>query len=517
MANRNLFASIRGALLQSTDTVNYEGVPAYTYTPRHALAQYAATGCFGQTFYAAAGEQLTRVLELCREVEPHFIAQTAIYTRRNSFMKDMPALLCAVLSTRSPRLHEVVFAQVIDNAKMLRTYVQILRSGVTGRKSLGTAPKRLVREWLAAHDEESLFRANAGANPSLADLVKMVHPKPDTARREAFYGYLLGRTFHSEALPALVNQFERFKAGEELEPPDLPFMMLSALPLSSKDWAAIARNASWQTVRMNLNTFLRHGVFDQPGMIQHLASQLRDAAGITRARVFPYQLMSAYQNCEAGVPAEIREALQDAMEVATANVPAVEGRVVVCPDVSGSMSSPVTGYRRGATTATRCIDIAALAAAAILRKNRRAVVLPFAENVVNVELNPRDSVMANAAKLAAIGGGGTACSAPLRLLNERRAAADLVVFISDNQSWVDAGRGRGTELLAQWQELRNRNPRARLVCLDVQPYGTTQAEERQDILNIGGFSDQVFEVVSAFASGRLAGDHWVGRIQATAL
>jgi 60 kDa SS-A/Ro ribonucleoprotein len=205
------------------------------------------------------------------------------------------------------------------------------------------------------------------------------------------------------------------------------------------------------------------------------------------------------------------------MEVATTSVPAIEGRVVVCPDVSGSMSSPLTGYRTGSTTSVRCVDVAALVAAAILRKNPRAQVLPFENDVVEVELNPRDSVMTNAAKLAAVGGGGTNCSAPLGLLNRQRAQADLVVFISDNQSWVDQGRGRGTETMAQWQQLRARNPRARLVCLDVQPYGTTQAAEREDILNIGGFSDQVFEVVSAFASGRLAADHWVGRIQATAI
>jgi 60 kDa SS-A/Ro ribonucleoprotein len=37
------------------------------------------------------------------------------------------------------------------------------------------------------------------------------------------------------------------------------------------------------------------------------------------------------------------------MEIAIANVPTVEGRVFVCPDVSGSMSSPATGYRKGST------------------------------------------------------------------------------------------------------------------------------------------------------------------------
>jgi 60 kDa SS-A/Ro ribonucleoprotein len=36
-----------------------------------------------------------------------------------------------------------------------------------------------------------------------------------------------------------------------------------------------------------------------------------------------------------------------------------------------------------------------------------------------------------------------------------------------------------------------------LVGIDFQPYDTTQAPERSDILNVGGFSDTVFSVVAA--------------------
>ena len=519
MANKTLFASLRGALIPQTDTRNAENAPAYALKPKHALAQYAATGCFGRTFYAMAEDQLTRVLELCEAVaaDAGFVARVAIYSRKQSFMKDMPALLCAWLSKRDPRLHEAVFQQVIDNSKMLRNYVQIIRSGVVGRKSLGTAPKRLVREWLAARDEEALFRGSVGSDPSLADILKMVHPKPANSRREAFYGYMLGRPFDSGELPALVVRFEQFKSGAEIEPPDLPFQMLSALALKPADWAAIARNASWQTLRMNLNTFARHGVFAEAGMTELIASRLKDAGEIARARVFPYQLLAAYQNCAADVPGVVRDALQDAMEAAIANVPALEGNVVVCPDVSGSMTSPVTGVRRGATTSVLAIDIAALVTAALLRRNPRARVLPFEGKVVPADLNPRDSVMTNAGRLASLGGGSTNCSAPLRLLNDERAKVDAVIFVSDNQSWVDQGGGRGTAMLREWQELRERNPRARLVCMDVQPYETTQATDRDDILNIGGFSDQVFEVISAFVSGRLDPEHWIGRIEATAI
>jgi 60 kDa SS-A/Ro ribonucleoprotein len=470
------------------------------------------------------------------------VAQVAIYARRHSYMKDMPALLCAWLSARSPRLHELVFGEVIDSMKMLRNYVQILRSGVVGRKSLGTAPKRLVQAWLAARDEESIFRSSAGADPSVADILKMVHPKPSTKTRDAFYGYLIGRKVDHSALPGLVIEFERFKAGEAADLPDLPLNLLTALPLSARHWGTIALRASWQTARMNLNTFARRGAFQQPGVTGHIANLLRDPSEIRRARVFPYQLLAAYQNCAVtsqvvtpnplqealgealgvappnpSVPSEVRNALQDAMEIAIDNVPAVTGKVYVCPDVSGSMQSPVTGHRKGATSAVRCVDVAALVAAAIVRKNPTAEVLPFENDVVPVDINPRDTVMTNAARLAAVGGGGTNCSAPVQLLNRRKAMGDLIVFISDNQSWVDAGRHLGTALMQAWGEFRQRNPNARMVCLDIQPYTNTQAAERQDILNIGGFSDQVFELIAAFSAGELEPDHWVAAIEKTAL
>ena len=84
-------------------------------------------------------------------------------------------------------------------------------------------------------------------------------------------------------------------------------------------------------------------------------------------------------------------------------MPAIDGQVYVCPDVSGSMQSPVTGHRKGATTAVRCVDVAALVAAAILRQNPTAEVLPFERaRSSTLRLNPRDSVMTNAEKLASL-------------------------------------------------------------------------------------------------------------------
>ncbi|MDQ3688096.1 MAG: RNA-binding protein [Acidobacteriota bacterium] len=522
MANKKLFKSLIGKLIPATDALNEERAPAYALAPKHALAQYAATGCLNATFYAGAEEQLTKVLELCAEVEPEFIARTAVFCRERGHMKDMPALLCAVLSVRDRELFKTVFPRVIDNGRMLRTFVQIVRSGVVGRKSLGTAPKRMVREWLEARDDVAVFNASVGQQPSFADIVKMVHPTPKTRSREALYGYFVGRAHDAAALPETVRKYEAFKTGETLEVPDVPFQMLTALELSKLEWAAVARRASWQTTRMNLNTFARHGVFDVPGMAEMIAHRLSNRQLIAKARVFPYQLMTAYTMTDAHVPEIVRDALQDAMEVAIRNVPEITGKVYVFPDVSGSMHSPVTGHRAGATTAVRCIDVAALVAAAVLRKNLQAEVIPFESDVVQVSLNSRDTVMTNAEKLARLPCGGTNCSAPLRELNRRQAKGDLVIYVSDNESWVDApqyGRfgGSRTETMNQWAQFKRRNPAARMVCIDIQPYGTVQAKEREDILNVGGFSDQVFDRVAEFARGRLNANHWVGVIESVKL
>jgi len=516
MANKSIFQSIRGALVPAVTTRNDAGGTAYGLSPKAALARMAATGCLTRTYYCSAEAQLDRVLALANAVDVDFLAQTAIYSRQKGFMKDMPALLCAVLAVRDRDRLVEVFPQVIDNGKMLRNFVQIIRSGVTGRKSLGSAPKRLVRQWLERATERQLLSAAIGNDPSLADVVKMVHPRPADKGREAFYAWLIGKPHDPAALPESVRAYEVWKVSREGDVPDVPFQLLTALDLGEKEWSAIADNAPWQMTRMNLNTFARHGVFKDTRLVKKIAERLSDPAQVKRARVFPYQLLAAYLNT-GEVPAAIREALQDAMETSIANVPEIQGGIVICPDVSGSMASPVTGYQKGASSKVRCIDVAALVSSAFLRKNRAARVLPFEVDVVDVKLNPRDTVMTNAQKLGKIGGGGTNCSAPLARLNKDKATPDLVIFISDNESWADPKANRGTAMMVEWEKLKTRNPKAKLVCIDIVPNTSAQAPDRKDILNIAGFSDRVFEIIASFAAGGESEYNWIKEIESQAL
>jgi len=501
MANKSLFASAIAKLLPAADTLNREMAPAYAYGPEHKLAQLAATGTIADNFYGAADTQLADILDAARSVDSYFVAQAAIYARSSGAMKDMPALLAAYLTVADPALAIPVFGRVIDNGRMLRNFVQIMRSGQVGRTSLGSRPKRLVQLWLEQASMPQLMAAATGKDPSLADIVRMVHPKPADAARKAFYGWLIGRPYDVAALPAEIAAFEAWKADRALPLPPVPFEWLTAFQLTAEDWAVLATRIGWQALRMNLNTLARNGAFGVPGVTEAVAARLADRGALAKVRPMPYQLMVALDQAGDGVPLKVQAALEDALEQSLARVPQVPGRVVVCPDVSGSMNSPATGYRKGASSKVRCIDVAALVAAAALRANRDARVLAFEQSVVKLDLDPRARVAVNAAKLAAVGGGGTNVSAPLAMLNAERAKVDLVVIVSDNESWVDATRRGATATMREWDRLKARNPGAKLVCIDIQPYGTTQAKGRADILNVGGFSDAVFDTIARFVSG----------------
>jgi len=513
MANKNLFASAIAKLLPAADTANHEGASAYAYGPEVKLAQLAATGTLADNFYGTAQIQLTEVLEAARNVDPLFVAKTAIYARKAGIMKDMPTLLTAYLTVAEPQLAARVFAHVIDNGRMLRSFVQIMRSGQVGRTSLGTRPKRLVQQWLERATMRDLMAAATGNDPSLKDVVRMVHPKPIDAERKAFYAWVLGHPYDVAALPLEISAFEAWKPDPSGALPPVPFEWLTTYDLTAEQWGELAGRMGWQALRMNLNTLARKGAFAVEGITDMVAARLSNAEAVLRTGVLPYQLLMALKASGAGVPLKVQAALEDALEASLTKVQAFGGSVVACPDVSGSMASPVSGYRKGAQSKMRCIDVAALVTAAILRSNRSAHVLPFEQTVVEITLDPFARIAANAEALAAIGGGGTNVSAPLAKLNAANAKVDLVVIVSDNQSWVDTVRSGATQTMREWDYLRRRNRNAKLVCIDLQPYGTTQASGRPEILDVGGFSDAVFETLACFARGETR--DWVELVKRT--
>jgi 60 kDa SS-A/Ro ribonucleoprotein len=352
-----------------------------------------------------------------------------------------------------------------------------------------------------------LLSASIGGRPSLRDVLRMARPTPKDNARRALFGWLTDKETAKWApatetdLPAMVQALIAYRNADTVEAQTLiagDFSMsirwdlLADAAKGPLVWKAIARQMSPQALRMNLNTRLHHKVFTvAPTLrggdvghgvtdlqtIDYVADRLTSVDELRRSRQFPYQFLAAYLNASDEVPQKIKTALHQAAEIACGNVAVLPGPVVIGLDSSGSMSIAVTGSRgRGATSKMRCIDVAALFAAAILNRNPDSVVVPFDTRAYGVRIDPSDSILSLSERLAKYGGGGTNCSLPLQEANTKFSKRKFAgcVLVSDNESWVGSGRYGSTGVMTEWQKFATNQKRLgvappKLVCIDIQP------------------------------------------------
>jgi 60 kDa SS-A/Ro ribonucleoprotein len=510
--------------------VNEAGGRAFALSDEMALAQYAVTGTFNSTFYATGKEQLEAVKVLAEKVSNDWLAKVIVYAAERGRLRDMPAFLLVTLATRAKTEHDYALFHaaarrvlVPGNGRVLRTFVQMAKSGQAGRKGLGSMMRDEVRRWLKDTPPEQLLSASVGEKPSLADIIKLVHPSPggygeQALERSALYRYLIGKETPPHSLPPEIEPYATFKETRYGDFPRVRFELATGLARDTGDWVTIAKNASWNQLRQNLNTFQRHGVFEHPSVVLALAQKLADPNEIKRARALPYGLLAAYTYMGDSTPKALRDALLSATDTALLNTPKLPGKTVVCVDLSGSMESSVTGQREGATSKVECRDAAALIAVALARANDDCEVIGFTQEakfITGLEGNVLDV----AQKLARAMSGGTDCSAPLRLIDSNKLSPNTVVMVSDNESWFgNGGYNRyGTTTAKAWERIAGRLPEANLVCIDLQPSFSVQVGDNPHVFNVGGFSDAVFDVLRAVASGEMSESHWHAAIDSIVL
>ena len=244
---RRCFDRCAASCCREPTRTNDEGAPAYALPPKHALAQYAATGCLNSTFYASAEEQLDEVLELCAKVDAEFIAADGgVLPRAWLHEGHAGAAVARPVACTSRDCSSRVFARVSTTARCSATSCRSCARAPSGRKSLGTRPKRLVRRGSSSATDEAFFEARSATTPSLADIVKMVHPKPRSARARGALRVPDRPPHDAEALPGWsavrgVQGREPSLRGAGRAVPDADRAAAGAA-----EWAEIARNGSWQ-------------------------------------------------------------------------------------------------------------------------------------------------------------------------------------------------------------------------------------------------------------------------------
>ena len=511
-ARRNPYAHAHG--------VNPEGFPSFKRSDEEAYLQLLLTNTLTGTFYANENQLFDEALALHSQMvstNPEFVARALVYARNEGLMRLQPIIGLAYLSKTDKALFQKIFSKVIRTPGDLADFVEIVRGGVVSG-GMGRMIKTTINEWLNGLSEyHALKYATGGQGYSLRDILRITHPKPLTEKQDSIFMWLTDRdkwATADELQPhtAQIGAFERLKrldmtaedvqvtARQIIAEGRLPYEIVTGVMKPDVDtWAELMKQMPYFALLRHLNTLQRADVLQTKINAEYVAERLRDADALKGAKVLPFRLYTAHKMFQVVHPNEavVAEALLEAMDKAFANMPDLGGTVCIAPDVSGSMGGSI-----GDRTATRYIDIAGIFSGALLKKTRHALVLPFENRVVDIKLSPRDTLMTTADKLARIGGGGTAVSAPISHLLAKGIKVDTFIGITDNIEWaVDSFGNKG--FLPTWRSYKEKvNPQAKAFLITIAPYQHKVApQDEPDVHFIYGWNDTVLKFITLTLSG----------------
>ena len=67
-------------------------------------------------------------------------------------------------------------------------------------------------------------------------------------------------------------------------------------------------------------------------------------------------------------------------------------------------------------------------------------------------------------------------------------------------------------MASYWEQIRKINPKAKLICVDLIANDTTQVVNDRSTLNVGGWSDELFNEIGRFV-GDFNANSWVEEIE----
>lgn len=236
--------------------------------------------------------------------------------------------------------------------------------------------------------------------------------------------------------------------------------------------------------------------FDEAGVSNQHARKVVDIIAnperVSASRQLPFRFYSAYR---AAPSLRWGQALEEALEASTANIPKLSGRTLVLVDTSLSM----TWARTSANSTMPLSEVAALFGVALAKKADRVDLYGFADEVFRHELAYGGSVLAQTMQFTSRfgeAGGGTQVA---KAMTQTYAGHDRVVILSDMQTMNQRhylSRHIGDVTTAVPQDVPVYAWNLAGYEASMMPTGSANRHE------FGGFSDSAFSIMQTLEAGR---------------
>jgi hypothetical protein len=488
------------------EVVNAQGGQSIKFVPEMEMVGLLATGLDGR-FYETESDREKRLIEVIKEVgkkDPELVAKALVYARTVMGQRSVTHVgAVAALSVLSGSPLASRFFTKRDRKEnrggiifrlddMLEIVAYYFLRNVD--KPLPNSIKRGFKRVLESADTYELAKYQSkGKAISMVDIVNLVHPKPSEKMQETFKKLMKGelKQFNtSEDKNTKAGQVvaEKVKSGEiTKEEADVELK-----EAKGENWKQLITEGTLGYLALLKN--LRNIVNDTTDDVYKAALEmLVDEKRVRKSLVFPHQIDLAFEvlMSESNVPmtrkTSLLTAVNKAYELAVPNLTELFtfGRTAVVIDTSGSMTSGSVKMN-GSQINSRAVEKAALVGATLV-KGIGADLYHFSTGCEQLAYNPLDTV--NTIKNSIVTrayGGGTSFESIFRALNGKY---DRVFVVSDMQG------GDSILKYSTYQSYINKHGQPYIYSIDMCGYGNTMFKQNDKLINLFGYSSDIYEFV----------------------
>ena len=526
MSTFNTFAK------ESTTTLNRAGGEAFALTPELELYTAVVTASLSDKFYETANERIKRIAELVGKCDARFVAQLAVYARREMNLRSVPLFLVVELAKHHSgdnlvsRTIEKVVLRADEIMELLHCYQWRNSQNTTCTEA--SAPKKKLAK-LSHQIQVGLQRAfnnfdeyqfakydRNNLEVKLRDALFIVHPKAKDDAQQKLFDKITSKTLETP----YTWETELSALGQHEFESDVDKQMAF-----TKKWEELIDSGKlgYMAMLRNLRNFLENGISRES--LTDVANRLSDEREVIRSKQFPFRFLSAYrevkrvENKKTQVMFEALEkaalattqdngaedrllllnALEKAVLATSNNIAGFDEhtRVLLACDVSGSMYSPISPK-----SSVKNYDIGLVLAMLLKNRCKNVVSGIFGDEWKLVNL-PSTGILSNVEKMYEREGEvgySTNGYKVIDYLNRENLVLDKVMMFTDCQMWDSYGNIHS--IRKEWDKYKQIAPNAKLYLFDLSGYGTTPLNIiRDDVTLIAGWSDRIFEMLEAIEKG----------------
>ena len=272
-------------------TKNHEGSTAWCMTPEWELyATVVTTMGTEDKFYECGTDRVRRIADLVRKVDAEFMAQLAIYARKEMHLRSVPMLLLVELANchHGDSLVSRAVSQTVQRADEITELLMCYqwRSGREDLHRLSNQLRKGLAEAFKRFDEYQFAKYNrTDRKVTLRDALQLVHPKPENAAQaELFRKILDGKlstpyTWETELSAAGKQTFTTAEQRDE------------AL---CETWQQLIRSGRLGYMAMLRNLVNMTNLCIDDDCVRIVCERLSDENAVRGSQLLPFRFLSAY-------------------------------------------------------------------------------------------------------------------------------------------------------------------------------------------------------------------------------